>query len=106
MSNLSFDSFTCHFCGHTQKVYQGRAKIIPKCPGCGDGQIYRGWQVCEYPDGPVTGRWRAHRHGVRIGTNTLQGLKELINTRNDVRSLNEARASALNKGAFTPGECN
>ena len=44
---------------------------------------YKGWRI--YDNGPdyhpVTGRWRAVRHGVGMGHPTWEGLRRMIDTR-------------------------
>jgi hypothetical protein len=40
-----------------------------------------GWLVRYEPNAPITGRWRAYRHGVRIGTTTYEGLTHMIRVR-------------------------
>jgi hypothetical protein len=40
-----------------------------------------GWLIVKEPNAPITGRWRAYRHGVRIGTTTYEGLVAMIRVR-------------------------
>jgi hypothetical protein len=43
---------------------------------------YRGWHyVDQGPNAPVTGRWRAQRHGVGMCANNEALLKRMIDTR-------------------------
>lgn len=57
-----------------------------------DGDTYCGWRV--YDNGPtyhpVTGRWVAIRHGVRVGHNTGDGLKTML----DQRAADDRRRTA------------
>lgn len=40
--------------------------------------VYRGWHIHEAVAGPVTGRWRAQQHGVRIGAPDRATLERMI----------------------------
>lgn len=41
-------------------------------------KTYRGWSITHSELRPVTGRWMAQRHGVRVGSGTLEGVKRVI----------------------------
>ncbi len=43
--------------------------------------VYRGWTVTTSPTRPVTGTWRAERHGVGMCAGTYEALKRMIDTR-------------------------
>ena len=56
-------------------------------------QFFNGWQITEQLSGPATGRWRATRFGVSIGSSTYGSLIAMIEQRNrDERERQEARA--------------
>lgn len=40
-----------------------------------------GWIIWEGPDHPITGKWRAVKHGVSMGHNTKEGLVSMITER-------------------------
>lgn len=46
-------------------------------------RMYRGWKITDHGEGyhPVTGRWRAERHGVGMGANTEEMLLRMIDNR-------------------------
>ena len=54
---------------------------------------YRGWFVYFNPTLPVSGQWRAVRHGVGMNNNSEAGVKRMI----DVK-VREARAVAGRRG--------
>lgn len=43
---------------------------------------YQGWHYDHSFDRPVTGRWRAERHGVGLCADNLESLKAMIRTKN------------------------
>jgi hypothetical protein len=42
---------------------------------------YRGWEIYQDINAPITGRWKALRFGVRIGNTTKEGVKRMIDAK-------------------------
>ena len=42
-------------------------------------QFYRGFTIYYRPSNPVTGRWVAMRHGVRLNGHSWEALRSVIN---------------------------
>ncbi len=49
-----------------------------------NSRYYKGWEISDNGSNyhPCTGRFRAMRFGVAIGTNTREGLEKMIDIRN------------------------
>lgn len=56
----------------TARVYDGVG------PELSHGDVYCRWTVRYQPEAPVTGRWRATRHGVGMCANTITLLARMI----------------------------
>lgn len=52
---------------------------------------YRGWEIWESATAPVTGRWQAIRFGVKMGTTTKEGIKLMIDQRNEEHKIEERK---------------
>lgn len=61
---------------------------------------YKGWQIFQDSDAPVTGRWKARRYGVQMGASTQPMLESMIDKRDlpprdlppDPEEMNDSRA--------------
>lgn len=63
---------------------------------------YRGWHIYPGPEHPVTGQWRARRHGVTMGGNTLEMLRSMIDQRHadDAQRFNPCPGAYEKPGHF------
>lgn len=43
-----------------------------------NGEYYKGYSLDFDPSRPMSGQWRAVRHGVGLNNNSLEGLKRMI----------------------------
>jgi len=54
---------------------------------------YRGWRISYEPSRPITGQWRAVRHGVGMCHNSEEAIKRMID-----QKVLDARADAEKRG--------
>lgn len=55
---------------------------------------HNGWTVIQVPSNPITGRWVAYRHGVRMCAATKAGITAMIDIWNKERAAAESQLCA------------